>query len=196
MKPSVALFLALSLSTGLANSLARARSGNNASAVDSMDRKLNYLAQNAALTHPNQAPMVLTEQEINAYLASGRVQLPAGVQSLQLQGEPGVITGKSRVDFDQVRAGHRNANPLLSVFTGVHDVVVVAHAHGAGHQGIVHVDSVSLDGVEIPHFALQLFVEKYIQPRHPQIGIDSRFNLPDKIDTASVGRGEVAVTQK
>jgi hypothetical protein len=196
MKPSVALFLALSLSTGLANSLARARSGNNASAVDSMDRKLNYLAQNAALTHPKQAPMVLTEQEINAYLASGRVQLPAGVQSLQLQGEPGVITGKSRVDFDQVRAGHRNANPLLSVFTGVHDVVVVAHAHGAGHQGIVHVDSVSLDGVEIPHFALQLFVEKYIQPRHPQIGIDSRFNLPDKIDTASVGRGEVAVTQK
>jgi len=58
------------------------------------------------------------------------------------------------------------------------------------------VDSVSLDGVEIPHFALELFVEKYIQPRYPGIGIDSRFALPDKIDTATVGQHQLAVTQK
>jgi hypothetical protein len=199
MKLSVALLLALTLFTGFTNFVARSQSAahtRNSSATDSMDRKLSYLEQNGALTHPNQAPTVLTEQEINAYLASGRVQFPAGVQSLQLQGDPGVITGKSRVDFDQVRAGHHNHNPLLSVFTGVHDVTVTAHAHGAGHEGILHVDSVSLDEVEIPHFALQLFVEKYIQPHHPEIGIDSRFNLPDKIDTATVGRRELTLTQK
>ena len=57
-------------------------------------------------------------------------------------------------------------------------------------------DSVSLDGVEIPHFALELFVEKYIQPRYPGIGIDSRFALPDKIDTATVGQHQLGITQK
>jgi hypothetical protein len=199
MRLSVAPLLALTLFTGFANFVATSQSAantTNSSATDSIDRKLSYLEQNGALPHPNQAPTVLTEQEINAYLASGRVQFPAGVQSLQLQGDPGVITGKSRVDFDQVRAGHHNHNPLLSVFTGVHDVTVTAHAHGAGHDGILHVDSVSMDGVEIPHFALQLFVEKYIQPRHPEIGIDSRFSLPDKIDTATVGRRELTLTQK
>lgn len=198
MRLLIPVLLALTLTAGFV-SVADTQSANPAktsSAVESMEHKLSYLEQNGALSRPNQAPTQLTEQEINAYLASGRLQLPAGVQSLQLEGEPGVVTGKSRVDFDQVRAGHHNTNPLLSVFSGVHDVTVVAHAHGVGHQGIVHVDSVSLDGVEIPQFVLQLFVERYIQPRYPGIGIDSRFNLPDKIDTATVGQHEVTVTQK
>jgi len=171
------------------------KSGDSAP-LESLERKLAYIEQNAALAHPNEAPTQLTEQEINAYLASGQLRFPAGVQSLQLQGEHGVVTGKARVDFDQVKAGQHNGNPLLSVFSGVHDVTVVAHAHGAGHQGFVHVDSVALDGVEIPQFALELFVEKYIQPRYPGIGIDSRFALPDKIDTATIAQHEVTITQK
>jgi hypothetical protein len=168
----------------------------NAPAVQSMEQKLTYIEQNGVSARPNQTPTRMTEQEINAYLASGRLRMPAGVQSLELQGEAGVVTGKSRVDFDQVKAGQRNSNPLLSMFSGVHDVVVVAHAHGVGHQGFVHADSVSLDGIEIPHFALELFVEKYLQPRYPGVGIDSRFNLPDKIDTAVIGKHELVITQK
>jgi hypothetical protein len=100
------------------------------------------------------------------------------------------------VDFDRVREGIHSSNPLLSIFSGVHDVVVIAHAHGAGGQGYVHVDSVSLDGVEIPEFVLELFVEKYLQPKNPQIGLDSQFALPDRIDTATVGVHKLIVTQK
>lgn len=199
MKILLASLLALVVIAGGPKFRAGAESSRqtaNSSAAQSMERKLAYLEQNGSQARPNQAPTKLSEQEINAYLASGEVTLPAGVQSLQLQGDPGVVTGKSRVDFDQIKAGQHNSNPLLSVFSGVHDVMVVAHAHGVGHQGLVHVDSVSLDGIEIPHFALELFVEKYIQPRYPDIGIDSRFNLPDKIDTAAVGEHEVTVTQK
>jgi hypothetical protein len=58
------------------------------------------------------------------------------------------------------------------------------------------VDSVSLDGVEVPRLVLQLFVEKYLQPRYPEIGIDSRFPLPDRIDTAIVGQHLITLTQK
>lgn len=190
-----AFFLLLSAIAGFPKFQSSVKSGDTAP-VQSLERKLTYIEQNAALARPSQAPTHLTEQEINAYLASGRVQFPAGVQSLQLQGEHGAITAKARVDFDQVKAGQRNGNPLLSVFSGVHDVTVASHAHGTGHQGFVHVDSVALDGIEIPQFALELFVEKYIQPRYPGIGIDSRFTLPDKIDTATVGQHEVIVTQK
>jgi hypothetical protein len=161
-----------------------------------MDQKLRHLEANARLPHPDQTPTIFTEQEANSYLASDRVKLPAGVQSVKLEGTPGIITGEAQVDFDRIREGIHSSNPLLSIFSGVHDVVVVARAHGAGGQGYVHVDSVSLDGVEIPQFVLELFVEKFLQPKYPQIGIDSQFALPDRIDTATVSLHKLAVTQK
>jgi hypothetical protein len=168
----------------------------NSAAVATMERKLQRVEANSAAAHPDQTPTEFTEEEVNSYLASGKVQLPSGVQSVKFQGEPGVITANTRVDFDQLKAGRNSSNPLLGMFSGVHDVIVQAHAHGSGGQGIVNVDSVSLDGVEIPRFVLQLFVEKYLQPKYPNIGLDSRFALPDRIDTATVGRHRLTITQK
>jgi hypothetical protein len=170
--------------------------GMNSPAATSMERKLRYLEANGASSHPNPAPTEFTEDEINAYLASGEIQLPAGVKSVRLQETPGVVRGSARVDFDQMRAGRGSLNPLLGIFSGVHDVTVVAHAHGAGGKAIVHVDSVSLDGVEVPRFVLQLFVETYVQPKYPRLGLDSRFDLPYHIDSATVGPHKLTVTQR
>jgi hypothetical protein len=166
------------------------------SAVAGMERKLQHLQDNGALPKPDPAPTEFTEQEINSYLASGKVALPVGVRSVHLEGQPGVVTGSARADFDQIKAGRRSSNPLLSMFSGIHEVVVVAHAHGAGGQGVVNVDSVSLDNIAIPRFVLQLFVERYLQPKYPNVGLDSRFALPNRIDTARVGAHTLTVTQK
>jgi hypothetical protein len=165
-------------------------------AVASIETKLQHIASNAALYRPDQTPTELTQAEINAYFAAGKVKLPAGVKSVVLRSQPDVITGTARIDFDQVRAGRSSYNPLLSIFSGEHDVDVVAHAHGAGGEGFVNVDTVTLDGVEIPRFALQIFVEKFVTPRYPNVGLDSRFPLPDRIDTAAVGLHKLTVTQK
>jgi len=168
----------------------------NSAAVASIEAKLQRIENNARQAHPDPTPIELTEQEVNAYLASGDVQLPAGVQSVQLQAQPGAVNGTSRVDFDQVKAGQHSSNPLLAVFSGVHDVQVMTHAYGKAGRGYVHVDSVSIDGIEVPQFALQLFVDKYIKPKYPNVGIDSEFALPDRIDTAVVGLHKVTVAQK
>ena len=165
-------------------------------AADRMQRKLDRLERNSEAAHPDQSPTEFSEQEINAYIASGEVELPAGVQSVRCQLQPGTVTANTRVDFDQLKAGRSSMNPLLSIFSGVHDAVVAAHAHGSGGQGVVHIDSVQLDGVEIPQFVLQLFVEKFLKPKYPEIGLDSRFALPEKIDTATIGLHKVTVTQK
>jgi hypothetical protein len=100
------------------------------------------------------------------------------------------------VDFDQVKAGRHTSNPLLSLFSGVHDVVVVANASGTAGQGLVDVQSVSLDGVEVPQFLLEIFVEKYLKPKYPNVGLQSRFRLPDRIDTAIVGEHKLTVIQR
>jgi len=171
-------------------------SSKSSPAVSSMERKLQHVQSNATLAHPDQTPTEFTEQEINAYFASGAIKLPAGVQSVNFQGQPEVVIATARVDFDQLKAGRRSSNPLLSMFSGIHDVVVSAHVHGAGGRGYVNVDSVSLDGVEIPRFALEMFVEKYLQPKYPGVGLDSNFALPDRIDTAKVGLHKLSITQK
>jgi hypothetical protein len=172
------------------------KSNSTSDQTASAERKLQHLQSNGAQAHPDPVPTEFTEQEINAYFASGKVELPDGVQSVVFQEQPGVVTGTSRVDFDKLKAGKNSYNPLLSVFSGLHDVIVTAHAYGAHGQGLVHVDSVSIDGVEVPGFVLELFVEKYLKPRYPNIGIDSRFALPARVDAATVGLHKVSVIQK
>jgi len=171
-------------------------SSKSSASVSSMERKLQHVQSNGALAHPDQTPTEFTEQEVNAYVASGAIKLPAGVQSVNFQGQAQVVIATTRVDFDELKAGRRSSNPLLSMFSGIHDVVVSAHVRGAGGQGYVNVDSVSLDGVEIPRFALQMFVEKYLQPKYPSIGLDSQFTLPARVDTATVGLRKLTITQK
>ena len=162
----------------------------------SAEQKLNHIALNGRSPNPNPNPTVLSEGEVNAYLASDHVRLPPEVGKVTLEGLDGAITGRTRVDFDRLREGVRSSNPLLSIFTGAHEVVVVAHAHGAGGRGLVHVDSVSLDNVEVPRFLLELFVEKFLKPRYPDLGLDSEFALPDRIDRAEVGKHEITLVQK
>lgn len=162
----------------------------------SMERKVQRVEANGHARHPDQTPTVFSESEVNCYLASRNVELPGGVRSLKLTGDPGSIVGTAEVDFDRIREGSHSSNPLLSIFSGVHEVIVATHAHGAGGEGFVQVDSVSLDGVDLPRFVLQLFVEKYLRPKYPQIGLDSRFPLPDRGDTATVGSHRLIFTQK
>ena len=164
--------------------------------VQSAEQKFHYLDQNGQREYPDPHPTELTEQEVNAYVAAGKVRLPAGVESVHLVGTPGVITAQCRVDFDRVRAGRANSNPLLRLFSGVHDVVVDVQAAGSNHQGRVNVNSVAIDGIEVPRFVLQMFVDKYVTPRYPGVGLDSTFALPGKIETATVGQHKVTIVQR
>jgi hypothetical protein len=161
----------------------------------SMQRKLDYLQGNASRPKPDLAPTQFSEQEINAYLASGAVKLPRGVQSLRTMGSLQVITAYAKVNFDEVTA-ERPSNPLLRLFSGTHDVMVMAHARGVHGEGLVDVDSVAIDDIAVPHFALQLFVEKYLQPKYPNLGIHSRFALPERIDSATIGSHRLIVAQR
>lgn len=194
MKFSSSVFLVLSVALFLVAALSA--SSKNSPETISLQRKFEHLEANARASHPNPSPTILTEPEVNAYLASDQVELPAGVESVKLRFGPGTISGTSPIDFDKALAGVRSANPLLSIFSGVHEVAVATHAYGSAGEGHVHLDSVSLDGIEVPNFVLQLFIEKYLQPKYPQIGIDSRFALPDRIDSAVVSEHQVTLVQK
>lgn len=193
MKIRLLIFLLLLTSI---NALRTTAQSKMSPPVASMQKKIDFVQKNGVLAKPDPRPTAFTEDEVNAYLASGLVKLPQGVQSVRMTGQADVITGTARVDFDQLKSGPRNSNPLLSMFSGVHDLTVVAHARGMNHKGNVQVDSASLDGVEIPRFALEMFVDKYVTPRYPGVGLNSQWDLPAKIDTATVGQHVVTIVQK
>src|SRR5512146_2487106 len=115
-------------------------------AAQSADAKFRHIQKNGASSHPDQNPTVITEREINAYLASGKADLPKGVNRLRVTGAAGQGTANALVDFDKVTQGRRSSSPLLALFSGVHDVEIGFHAQGTSGQGRVHVDSVSIDG--------------------------------------------------
>jgi len=165
-------------------------------AASSAEAKLAHIEENARRNPPDQRPTALTEREINAYLASGKVQLPTGVRSIRFTGQNGVLNTTARVDFDAITAQSRSSNPLLSLFSGVHDVHAVAHASGSGGKGRVDIDSIDIDGVSVPRMALQFFLDRYVTPKYPEVGMTSIFALPARIDTATIGDHQLILTQK
>ena len=97
---------ALLLTLRLCSLLASQATGQNASdPAARFERKLQDVQSNGTQPHPDPSPTEFTEQEINAYFASGKVALPTGVRSVVFQEQPGIIVGTSRVDFDQLKSG-------------------------------------------------------------------------------------------
>jgi hypothetical protein len=161
-----------------------------------MQEKLDFLERNAASNPISPKPTQLNEDEANAWVAEGGLKLPAGVKQVVFHGSSGVIRADARVDFDQITAGKYSMNPLLALFTGMHDINVTAAADAASGMGHVHVQTVSLDGVEIPRVALEAFINRYLKPKYPNIGMDSDFKMPARIDSATVGNHYVVLIQK
>lgn len=195
------LFLFALLPAGQTSAAQQSSTANSATsatstAAESCARKIGYIQQNGNAATPDQKPTILTEDEINAYFAAGRVKLPAGVSKVHFALTPAQITSNLQVDFDQLTANRRSQNPLLSLFTGVHQVQVLAHGEASGGMAHAHIDSASLDGSEIPRFVLELFVSRVLQPKYPQASLDPTFKLPARIDTAMVGAHRLIITQK
>ena len=162
----------------------------------SMDRKVDALEANAARNPPRRMSTDLTEAEINAYINSPAVKLPAGVHSPHLTGIDSNVTGTANVDFDQIKAGRSSSNPLLGLFSGTHDVKVKVRGIGTNGQVNVDVESVEIDGVSVPRMALEFFIDRYLKPKYPEIGMHSTFRMPDRIDTAVVGSHVLTLVQK
>jgi len=172
------------------------QSGASHRLAENAQAKLDHIRENGEREQPDQTPTVLTEEEINDYFAAGKIQLPQGVKTVRLEGRSGVVTGFVNVDYEELRAGQKSTNPLLSMFNGRHDVQVEADAAGSGGVGKVHVRRVSMDGFDIPRIALEPFVQRFITAKYPNVGLDSEFKMPSRIDIATVGYHKLTVTQK
>lgn len=171
-----------------------AQAARHTSAYTSMEKKIATL--DSGPTAQSQT-VTMTQDELNAFFAEGGVQVPKGLSNIKFDLRPGIVHATSEVDFDQLSEGHGGGNPLFSaLFSGTHDVDADAQASGTGGEGTVTIRSVKLDGVQVPKSALEYLIQHYVKPKYPQAGMTSTFELPAKIDSATVQQGQVELVQK
>jgi hypothetical protein len=161
-----------------------------------MEQKVVFLNTNAGKPHPDPKPTEITEAEANAYFAEGGVRLPRGVSNVRLKALPGQLDGRAQVDFEPMMQGRNSNNPLSSMFSGQHEIHAVSQASGSGGVGTIKIESVEMDGVQIPQWALEWFVQHYLTPKYKNVGMISTFKLPLKIDSAVVEAGKVRLIQR
>ena len=168
----------------------------NAKLADQFAARLHHIQQNGMSATPDTTPTVLPDDEGNAYFAAGRVKLPVSVQQLRYSTTPGTVNAIARIDFDVLTQNSTSNNPLLSLFSGVHDVRVVADASAQNGTATVTAQSVEIDGIPVPRMALEYFVKKYLTSKFPNVGMTSHFKLPSRVDSAKVDSAKVIVYQR
>lgn len=158
----------------------------------SFQAKLDQIAHNEDSPGP-WSNVTLTAPEVNAWFAgAGAKKLPKGVHHLILSSEPGTITGNAIINFDEIE-GSKQDNPLLGLFfSGTHQVVARAHVDSeVAPAAKLTVDWVSLDGHRIPNAMIDLAVDTFIHPTHPDIGRTFQVSLPDHVKSANLGVNQV-----
>ncbi len=175
-----------------------AQAARHTPAYLSMDKKIAVIETNSSNPPAQPQTTTITQDELNAYLTEGGITVPKGLSNVKVEFSPGTVHASSQVDFDQLSEGHNGGgNPIFSaLFSGTHDVEADGQASGTNGQGTVTIETVKLDGVPIPKSALQYLIQHYVKPKYPNAGITSTFNLPEKIETATVQQSQVALTQK
>ncbi|MEO5936780.1 MAG: hypothetical protein ABIP81_06165 [Terriglobales bacterium] len=170
---------------------------NQPQLADSMEKKIASVKENGAKERPVKRTTVFQQDEINAYFAERRLTMPDGVRSVVFALGPNQVRAQARIDFDDITRNRRTHNPLMYLFTGVHNVEVSARTAPSGACMVhVAVESVTIDGVTVPRMALQFFVDRFVSPKYPKVGLDRDYRLPAKMDAVVIAKAKGTVTQK
>jgi hypothetical protein len=169
--------------------------------AEAMKQKVAAISQFAERPGKQPRRTMITESEVNAYLAyEARQQLPVGVvdPSVTILGT-GRLSGRATVDLDAVRT-QRKATGLLdpmTYLTGRLPITASGVLTTRDGVGRFELESAELSGVPIPKMLLQEILSYYSRtPEKPGgIALDDPFALPARIREIHVQRGQAVVVQ-
>jgi hypothetical protein len=135
-----------------------------------------------------------TEPEINSWLALDLSHsYPNGVRDVSVQLRRNNAVVLANVDFDLLKVSVPNLLPdmMQYLFTGVHDVRVEGTINGRNGSAEYDIESVTLDDVPLPSFAVEMLLTRVLRRRFPGKNVESPFNLPFGIDRLSILPGRI-----
>jgi hypothetical protein len=173
--------------------------------ADSLARKITLITQRGttpAAPRAGASRTEVTEEELNSWFAfRGRQYLPAGVTdpSVAMLGD-GAMRGTATVDLETVGKRRSHGGGMLDLWSylgGKVPVAVTGTLRAHDGRGQFEMTSAEVAGVPVPKALVQELVSAYASaPDQPKsISLDSPFELPAKIRSIDVGRGQLVVVQ-
>ena len=200
-RTAVVLVFALAVTTAAATLYGAEASRQQA---DSLARKIVLITQRGAQT-PAPAPGAkrteVSEDELNSWFVfRGRPYLPEGVTSpnVTMLGD-GTMRGAVMVDLEAL-GKRKSGGGLLDIWSylgGKVPVAVTGTLRARDGRGQFEMKSAEVAGLPVPKALVQELVSVYAgapDDKKP-ISLDSAFDLPAKIRSIDVGRGQLVVVQ-
>jgi len=200
-RTAVVLVFALAVTTAAATLYGAEASRQQA---DSLARKIMLITQRGAQT-PAPAPGAkrteVSEDELNSWFVfRGRPYLPEGVTSpnVTMLGD-GTMRGAAMVDLEAL-GKRKSGGGLLDIWSylgGKVPVAVTGTLRAHDGRGQFEMKSAEVAGVPVPKALVQELVSVYASSPEDKkpISLDSAFDLPAKIRSIDVGRGQLVVVQ-
>jgi len=169
--------------------------------ADSLARKITQITQRGTQAAPTGARRIeVSEDEVNSWFVyRGRPYLPEGVTNpnITMIGD-GTVRGAVTVDLES--AGKRKSGSggidLLS-YLGKVPVAITGTLRAHDGLGQFEMKSAEVAGLPVPKAIVQQLLSMYASSPDDKkpISLDASFELPAKIRSIDVGRGQLVVVQ-
>jgi hypothetical protein len=171
--------------------------------ADSLARKITQITQRGAQGPASGARRTeVSEDEINSWFVfRGRPYLPEGVSNpaVTMIGD-GTMRGVATVDLEALgkqRSKGRGMLDLWSYLGGKVPVAVTGTLRARDGRGQFVMKAAEVAGVPVPKALVQELLSIYTASpdQKKPIGLESSFELPARIQSIDVGRGQLVVVQ-
>jgi hypothetical protein len=168
--------------------------------AESLARKISQITQRGAATPlPVARRTEVTEDEVNSWFVfRGRQYLPAGLSdpSVSMLGA-GTMRGVATVDLEALGKRKSRGGGMLDLWSylgGKVPIAVTGTLRAQDGRGRFEMQSAEVAGLPVPKALVQELVSAYTAD-DAGVSLDASFELPAKIRSIDVGRGQLVVVQ-
>jgi len=133
----------------------------------------------------------VSEAELESYvLYRMRDQIPAKVDSIDVQLTPGVVAADTKLTFPPDSTG----NPLVdAVVGGTHTFFLKGKLAASDKRGRFELQEVKVDGIPVPLILIETLVEKYVKPMYPDVDLKEPFPMPWGMESLVITPGKATI---
>src|SRR5262245_2176627 len=133
----------------------------------------------------------VSESELESYvLYSMRDQIPARVDSIDVQLTPGAVAADTKLTFPSDSTG----NPLVDALVGgTHTFFIKGKLAASETKGRFELQEVKVDGIPVPLILIETLVEKYVKPKYPDVDLKEPFPMPWGMDSLVITQGKATI---
>ena len=139
-------------------------------------------AENSSTRSLDEATTILvteTEMESFVFFSMGD-EIPARVDSIDVTVGAGTIAAATELTFDSEES---SGNPIVDLLLeSPHSLFVRGALEGHAGEGTFELQQVRVDGFPVPIVIVEVLIDRYVNPRFPEVDLDEGFLIPWSIE--------------